>query len=111
MATRNTLRGVFHRLVDALVPTAVFVAVAFAGLSVATMLPYTARAHGGCTECVHDINHWTCGPSNADKQACIKVTAAYCMNVRTECVGSTTMISGGGIDDGSDRYTFSTTTL
>jgi hypothetical protein len=94
-----------------LIPAAAFSAIVVAGLSVATMLPHTARAHGGCTACVHNVNHWTCGATNDDDVACFKVTAALCMDLEAECVGSTTAISGGGDADASDRYTISTTSL
>jgi hypothetical protein len=101
----------FQWLLGAVVPFGAFVVVVLVGLSFATMLPYTARAHGGCTQCVHDVNLWTCGASNADDKFCHKVSAALCMDLKTECVGSTTAISGGGLGDGSDRYTLSSISL
>ncbi|MCX4243921.1 hypothetical protein [Paraliomyxa miuraensis] len=92
-------------------PAIAFTVVVVAGLSVATMLPHTARAHGGCSECTHAITHWTCGPTNKDNRRCHKTSAALCMNLATECVGSTTAISGGGLGDGgNDEYSISTTT-
>jgi hypothetical protein len=93
MLEKNLGHRVFHGLVGGLIPAAAFAAVVLTGFSVATMLPYTARAHSGCTKCVHNVNHWTCGASNEDRVACNKVTAAYCENVEANCVGSTTGIS------------------
>lgn len=76
------------------------------------MLPYTARASGSCSVCTHSVTHWTCGPTNEDNVLCNKITAANCQNVQTQCVGSTTAISGGGLDgDGGDDFTISTTSL
>jgi hypothetical protein len=94
-----------------LLPATTFIGVVTLGLSMATMVPYTARAHAGCTQCVHDVNHWTCGASNKDNVACHKVSAALCMDLKTECVGSTTAISGGGVSDGKDHLALSTTSL
>ena len=94
-----------------LVPAATFATIVAAGLSFATMLPHTARAHGGCTQCVHNVTHWTCGASNLDNVFCQKSSAALCMNVQSNCIGSTTRISGGGGGhDGAGDYSNSTTT-
>jgi hypothetical protein len=112
MATnKHLMRRGFQWLAGALVPAGAFLVVVSIGLSFATMLPYTARAHGGCTQCVHDINHWTCGASNSDNTLCNKVNAALCMDLKADCVGSTTAISGGGLSEGNDRFTLSSTSL
>lgn len=63
MRERRLAHRVFHTAVGGLIPMVAFVGIVSVGLSLATMLPLTARAHGGCTQCVHDINHWTCGAS------------------------------------------------
>jgi hypothetical protein len=105
-------RTLLYRTLGALIPTASFVAVAAAGFSVVTMLPHTARAGGGCTVCTHAVTHWTCGPTNLDNIVCNKLGAALCHNNPATCVGSTTQISGGGLDaDGGDDLSISTTTL
>lgn len=105
-------RRALHWLAGMLLPVVTFVAVVAAGLGAATVLPHTARAGGGCSECTHAINHWTCGPTNQDNLKCNKISAAYCMNLSIQCVGSTTAISGGGLGDGGDgEYSISTTTL
>lgn len=95
-----------------IVPATAFVAVVSAGLSFATMLPYTARAENSCSECYHATTHWTCKASNQDNTGCHKLSAAYCANVQINCVGSTTLISGGSDpqDGGGGRYSNSTTT-
>jgi hypothetical protein len=94
-----------------LLPVATFAGVVVLGLSMATMVPHTARAHGGCTECVHNVNHWSCGASNRDDVTCHKVSAALCMDLKADCVGSTTGITGGGIGEGMRDYALSTTSL
>lgn len=105
-------RRAFGRLAGALLPSATFAVVVTAGLGMATVLPHTARAGGGCSECTHAINHWTCGPTNKDNRTCHKVSAALCMDLVAECIGSTTAISSGGLGDGGDgEYSISTTSL
>lgn len=94
------------------IPAAAFAAIVGAGMSFATMLPNTARAHSGCSVCTHAVSHWTCGATNSDNVRCHKTSAAHCMNLATSCVGSTTAISGGdaGRDGGDGDYSISTTT-
>ncbi len=111
LSTVNVAHRIVPQLVGMLIPATAFVMIVGAGLSIATLLPYTARAANSCTECHHDVTHWTCTASNQDNTGCHKLSAAYCANVQTDCVGSTTLISGGNPQDGGDgRYSISTTT-
>ena len=112
MRVRALIRRVTDASLGMVLPAAAFVAIAGAGFSFVTMLPHTARAHSGCTQCVHDVTHWTCGASNSDNVRCHKSSASLCMNLQANCVGSTTAISGGdaGRDGGDGDYSISTTT-